>query len=211
MVESGTEGREPELARRIGAAVKVVRGIEPAPGKVEAGQLAAVRTALDEVTAEHARRGALDGLPGDAVARLETRIAALYGHAAATAIAAGEPGLAERWLAEAERISRDDDQRAELAAGRRAPERYRALVHGRVLIAGKRKRAARAIWRRLVESAAKGEDDPIARTATDELEAPRPFRFNGIGVGFYGRRKVWPDRSYATMRASRCCGSRSFL
>ncbi|HEX7843616.1 MAG TPA: hypothetical protein VF469_39355, partial [Kofleriaceae bacterium] len=63
MVEPGTEGREPELARRIGAAVKVVRGIEPAPSKVEAGQLAVVRTALDEVAAEHARRGALDGLP----------------------------------------------------------------------------------------------------------------------------------------------------
>src|SRR5258705_9608374 len=135
MVEQGTEDREPELATRIEAAVKVVREIEPAPGKVAATQLAAVRTALDAVTAERARRGALDGLSGDAVTRLEARIAALHGHAAAIAIAAGEPGFAERWLAEAERMTRDDEPRAELPAGRRAPEAYRALIHGRVLVA----------------------------------------------------------------------------
>src|SRR5262249_13318290 len=69
--------------------------------------------------------------------------------------------------------------------------------------------AARAIWRQLARDRSQREVDSIARAAIEELEAPRAIgpddrmptlsRINGIGAGFYGRRKVWPDRSYATM------------
>jgi hypothetical protein len=191
----------------MAAAAEVLRGIEPAPGKVEAADLAAVRAALEQVAAGYARRGALDGLSGDAVVRLEARSAALHAHAAAIAIAADDAGHAARWLAEAERLSRDDEQRAELAAARASHERFRQLVHGRVMIARGNERAARAAWRALRKG--KADDDAIARAAAEELDAPRPLRpgdrtptlsrINGIGAGFYGRRKRWPDGSYATM------------
>jgi hypothetical protein len=206
MVERG----EHEVVNMVVAAAQAMRGIEPVPGEVEAAQLSAVRSALDAMASGHARPGGLDGLPRDEVAQLEARMIALYERAAALAVALGELGPADRWLVEAERLARDEGHRAALAAGRRSQERFRALVHGRMLIADGRERAARAIWRKLAEARTRqGDVDPIARAAIEELEAPRALRpsdhmptlsrVNGIGAGFYGRRKIWPDRSYATM------------
>src|SRR5262245_46825206 len=125
MVEQGSDH---EVITLVEAAAKAVRGIEPVQGKVEAAQLSKVRSALDALMACHARRGGLDGLSADEVAEIEVTIVGIHARAAAIAIALGEGGHADRWLAEAERLARDDEQRAELSAGRRAPERFRALV-----------------------------------------------------------------------------------
>jgi hypothetical protein len=207
--------QEHEAVTLLVAAARTIRTLEPLPGKVEASDLSNARGALDKLAACHAKRGGLDGLSRDDVERVEGRMAALYAHAAAIAIALRETGQADRWLTDAEKLARDDGQRAELAAGRRSPERFRALIHGRMLIANDRERAARAVWRKLTRDQAQGEAraprgiDPIAQAAREELEAPRALgpndstptlaRINGIGAGFYGRSKVWPDGSYATM------------
>jgi hypothetical protein len=203
------ERREHEMVNLVVAAAQAMQGMEPVAGKVEAAELSKVRSALDAMAAGHARPGGLDGLSADNVAQLETRMVALYERAAAIAIALGETGQADRWLSDAERVARDDDQRTEIAAGRRSLERFRALVHGRMLIANGRERAARAIWRKLTQDRSQQGGDPIARAALEELEAPRALgpgartptlrRVNGIGAAFYGRSKVWPDRSYRTM------------
>jgi hypothetical protein len=203
------ERREHEMVNLVVAAGQAMRGVEPVAGKVDAAQLSTVRGALEAMAARHARPGGLDGLSREDIDRLEIRMIALYEGAAALAIALRETGPADRWLADAERLAREDGPRAELAAGRRSPERFRALVHGRMLFADDRARAARAIWRQLARDKAQGELDAIARAAIEELEAPRALgpgdrmptlsRINGIGAGFYGRSKTWPDRSYATM------------
>jgi cellulose synthase operon protein C len=179
----------------------IVRAIEPARGEVGAAQVLEVRTALERVAAE---RAGLARLPADDRAEREGAMATVYARAAAVAIAAGEEANAERWLTEAEALSHDDDQRAELAAARRSHERYRALVHGRNLFAHDHEPAARKLWKLLT----RGERDAISRAAADELKAPRPLRdrdsapslgrYNGVGAGFYGRRDTWSDGSYAT-------------
>jgi hypothetical protein len=204
-----SERREHEMVNLVMAAAQAMQGIEPVAGKVEAAQLSKVRSALDAMTAGHAKPGGLDGLSADDAEQLEARMFALHERAAAIAIALGESGQADRWLSDAERLARDDGQRAELAAGRRSLERFRALIHGRMLIANRRARAARAIWRKLVQDRSQMGGDAIARAAIEELEAPRALgpgdsmptlsRINGIGAGFYGRSKMWPDRSYRTM------------
>jgi len=187
----------------LAATWEAVRAIEPARGKVSSAQVLATRAGLEQVAVERGKRG---GVPRDADAtkELEAAMATVYARAAVVAIAGGDEANADRWLSEAEALSKDDDQRAELAAARRSHERYRALVHGRNLIANDREAAARTIWKQL----SKGEPDALARAAVDELKAPRPLRpqdsvptlarFNGIGVGFYGGRDHWQDGSYAT-------------
>lgn len=197
--------RDGEMAKVLEAAWAVVREIEPARGEVGAAQVLAARSALERVSAERAARGGRAQPDANDVAELEAQMATIYARAAAVAIAGGDEANAERWLAEAEVLSRDDDQRAEIAAARRSHERYRALVHGRNLIANDREAAARAIWKQLARGHA--EPDAIARAAASELAAPRPLRagdsvptlarYNGIGVGFYGRRDQWSDGSYA--------------
>lgn len=197
------------MVNLVVAAAQAMQGMEPVAGAVEAAQLSRVRSALDAMAAGHAKPGGLDGLSADDAGQVEARMVALYERAAAIAIALGETAAADRWLSDAERLARDDDQRAEIAAGRRSLERFRALVHGRMLFANGRGRAARAIWRKLTQDRSQQGGDPIARAAVEELEAPRALgpgdstptlaRINGIGAGFYGRSKVWPDRSYRTM------------
>jgi hypothetical protein len=192
------------MATVLETAWEVVRTIEPARGKVSMEDALAARTALERMAAE---RGAPDGLAqrsADDMAQRDEHMAVIYARAAAVAIAGGDEANAARWLSEAEALAHDDELRAELAAARRSHERYRALVHGRNLIANDRESAARTIWKQL----AKGEPDEIARAAADELKAPRPLRpddstptlarYNGIGAGFYGRRDPWSDGSYAT-------------
>ena len=195
------------MAKVFEATWEAVRTIEPALGKVSSAQVIATRTALERVVVERAAlrdRGEIDT---DEATQLDGAMATVYARAAAIAIAAGDEANTERWLREAELLSKDDDQRAELAAARQSHERYRALVHGRNLIANDRESAARAIWKQLTK-AAPDAPDAIARAAADELKAPRPLgpndstpslgRFNGFGVGFYGRRDPWPNRSYVT-------------
>jgi hypothetical protein len=204
MGNSGVEQAVPAaLANQLEAAWQHARSIEPARGKAGAEQVRELRTALEAVMAERAR---LDGaaLTGDARTAVDGSTATLHARAAVVAIAAGDEVSAERWLAIAEELSRDDAQRAELAAARRSHERYRALIHGRNLMARDRERAARTLWKAL----ARGGGDAIARAAADELTAPRPIRprdrmptlhrINGIGAAFYGARDRWPDRSYVT-------------
>ncbi|MBX3157677.1 MAG: hypothetical protein KF773_17020 [Deltaproteobacteria bacterium] len=175
--------------------------IEPVAGGVTldeveqlAKKLAAVsgliEAGLAEITDEEERTG------------VEGTLARIYARCAAVSIAAGDMARSDRWLAEAERHAHDEDELAELAAARKAQERYRTLVHGRNLIANHREAEARKLWRSLA-----GGDDAIARAARIEEKAPRPlgdralptlYRWNGIGLGFYGRRDHWPDGSYAT-------------
>jgi hypothetical protein len=198
------QAQDGEAEAAFEAAAQMIVAIEPARGKVSAAQILAIRTAIERASTTHAEHLARATLTGEARAGLEGRMAALHARAAAVAIAAGDEANAERWLAAAEPLAHDDDQRAEIAAARRSHERYRGLIHGRFLIAHDRESDARKIWKALV----KGEPDAISRAAADELKAPRPLgprdsapslgRYNGIGVGFYGRRDEWPDRSYAT-------------
>lgn len=213
---------EEELARTLETVWDLVRAIEPARGKVLSQQVLEARTALERMAAAYAqhRVGAKSGADATAPAGgtsdgktesdddiergVHGSMATIYARAGAVAIAAGDEANAERWLAEAERLSPDDDQRAEIATARRSHERYRALVHGRNLIACGHESDARKIWKQLTL----GESDAITRAADVELKAPRPLgpddkmptlsRFNGIGAGFYGRRDPWPDGSYAT-------------
>ncbi|HEX3475891.1 MAG TPA: hypothetical protein VHT91_12785, partial [Kofleriaceae bacterium] len=203
------ERREHEMVNLVVAAAQAMQGMEPVAGKVGAAELPKLRSALDAMAALHARPGGLDGLSVDAVEQLEARMVALHERAAAIAIAVGDTGQAERWLNDAERVAREDGPRAEIAAGRRSLERFRALIHGRMLVANGRARAAQVIWRKLSQDRSQQGGDPIARAAIEELEAPRALgpgdraptlsRLNGIGAAFYGRSKVWPDRSYRTI------------
>jgi len=195
------------LVKVLESAWQLVREIEPARGKVTDAQVTAARAALDQVAIERARHD-LSRVDPDEARRLKLAIAAVHARAAALAIAAGDEANAERWLAIAEPASPDDDQRAEIATARRAQDRYRALVHGRYLIAHGHESAARTIWKPLARPPVATDGDAISRAATGELQAPRPlgpndsvptlYRFNGIGVGFYGSRDRWPDGSYAT-------------
>jgi hypothetical protein len=201
MVESGI-GKDPLFAV-LEKTWDVVREIEPAHRLVSSAQVLAIRDALAPMVAEHARWRSVERPDGE-VEQIDGVMATIYARAAAAAIAAGDEANAERWLAAAEPLSRDDDQRAEIAAARRSHERYRALVHGRNMIAKQRESDARRVWKSLTD----GEPDAITRAARAELAAPRAlgpddnppalYRFNGIGVGFYGRRDEWPDGSYAT-------------
>lgn len=205
MVEQGTEARERILTQQIEAAARTATEIEPAQGRIGPADMERLRAQLAPLEAAYGERAELAAIAGDGAARLEAVMANIYARAAAIAIAADSQADAERWLGVAEALTGDDDQRAELAAARCAPERFRALAHGRALFAGGRTRDAQAILRRL----AAGERDAIRRSALEELEAPRPIgagdsmpslhRVNGIGAAFYGRRKAWPDGSYATM------------
>jgi hypothetical protein len=181
--------------RALESAWQVVRAVEPVRGKVLDAELADVRVAIEQSIAQ---------LAPEPVPELGGKIAAVYGRAAAIAIAAGDEMLADRWLAAAEARATDPDHRAELAAARGAHERFRGLVHGRYLYARGRAAVARKAWKSLT----KGAPDAIARAALEELRAPRQIgpgdrlpklhRINGIGTGFYGRRNRWPDGSYAT-------------
>ncbi|HEX4417069.1 MAG TPA: hypothetical protein VH165_04175 [Kofleriaceae bacterium] len=191
------------LDERIGATWEAVRAVEPARGAVEPAQLAAVHIALDELTAERARHD-LSALPAEARDKIDGSMAAIYARGAVVATAASDDAAAARWLTTAAELARDDEQRAQLIAAQNAPERYRALSHGRILFARGHESAARKLWK----TVARGDADAMARTATAELEAPRPikpgtkmptlYRLNGFGAAFYGRRDVRRDGSYVT-------------
>lgn len=181
----------------------VVGAVEPARGSVRPSDVLAARDALERMVAERTARCDPTQIEPDAARHLDARMATIYGRAAAIAIAADDAALADAWLAAAERLA-SDDQRAELAAARRSPERYRALVHGRALLAGGEESQARKVWKRLT----RGEPDAISRAAEAELDAPIPvggavsapglWTINGIGTRFFARRDARPDRSYVT-------------
>ncbi len=199
---AGDEGAgEPDeaheaLARAAKAAAEAAFEIAPVAGAVTGAQLEEVRARLAEL-----------GAAAAAVSRdddLDTALAMLHGRCAAIAIAAGDQAAAARWLADALRFSRDEDQRAELEAAAGQPERFRALVHGRYLFAQGQERAARRLWKQLGKGAP--ARDAIARSAAAELKAPRPldgklptlWSYNGFGIRFAGHRDEWANGTYAT-------------
>jgi len=194
-------GMQSEAERRYLAAVTaawdLAREIEPVAG-IDRERVADLRAAVERARAAEA--GVLDEMDDDGRAEVEDAVATMLGRSAAVAFAAGDADLAAVWLEAAAGARHDELQRGELEAGRRDPERHRALVHGRYLFAQRRERAARAAWKRLA-----GGDDGIARAAAAELRAPRPlrgaptlWRLNGFGLGFYGERDRRPDGSYVT-------------
>ena len=182
------------------SAWEYVSWIEPALGKVSREEIARVEAAIATME-EHT--GELDELEEDDYASAAGAVAVLYARAAALALAANDEPLAHRWLDEGETFA-DDAYAEQLAAGRRTPERFRRLVHGRYLIANGRDNEAHALWRELVKE---NGDDAIAEAARIEQKAPRPLKdgqmptlwtYNGIGLGFAGARDHWDDGSYAT-------------
>ena len=187
--------------RRIEAAWEAARAQEPARGAVTSQQLDDIRAAIDAARAAH--RDGVEDLRGLERMEVEGALATALARAAVAALAAGDDATAEQWLKDAEALSEEPDQREELAAARKAPERYRLLVHGRNRFAAGDEARARALWQELVDA---GPDDVLGRAAAGELEAPRPyrgnqpelFRWNGIGLGFYGDRDAARDGSYVT-------------
>jgi len=172
--------------------IAVVKSVEPVAG---------VAT-LDHV--DRARRAVAEGAPyRSPPVQLDdeqraTMVIALK-RAAAIAVAAGDVASAEHFLGIADTFA-DDEQRAELAAGRADPAGFRGLVHGRYLIAMRKERRARAAWSRVKKTT---RDETLRRAAIAELQAPRPidsapslFTFNGVGVRLAGRRDPRPDGSY---------------
>jgi len=196
-----TTGADDGLLERIKWAWETARGIEPARGSTDRSQVQAVRAAIEQMS--RAKDAELAGMSAEDRDDAEAAIASVYARAAAVAIAAADEDTGYKWILEAEQLSKDEDQRAELAVARRTPERYRALVHGRNLMANGGERAALSIWKTLAKD---GDKDAISRAAKLAIRAPRPLgnstptlaRWNGVGLGFYGSRDRWSDGSYAT-------------
>ncbi|HLL23112.1 MAG TPA: hypothetical protein VK427_13320, partial [Kofleriaceae bacterium] len=174
-----------------------VSTIEPALGKVTRDELRRVEGSIAAI--EH-HAGELAELAGDELDGARSTIAMLYARGAAIAVAAGEEGIAQRWFDAGQPYATDEAYAAQLAEGRREPERFRQLAHGRYLIAKRREAAARKLWRDLVKANATGA---IALAAKAEQQAPRPldgasptlWTLNGVGLGFAGSRDAWDDGS----------------
>lgn len=189
------------LVDELETAWEYVSSIEPAREKVSREELRRVEGAIAEVE-RYVHE--LDDLPADEAESTQSALAVLYARGAAIAIAAGDDVVAQRWFDEGEGYAVDEAYAAQFVDGRRDPERFRKLVQGRQLIAAGRERAARALWREVVKANA---TDALAAAATAEQKAPRPLKngqtptlwtYNGIGVGFAGRRDRWDDGSYCT-------------
>ena len=190
-----------QLLEILKATWETTRAVEPAPG-ADPAQLAAVRTAIEKLAA--AQTAGLAALSGDDRTEAQGALTAVYARAAAVAYACGDEATGYQWVLEAERLCEDDDVKAELGVARRKPERYRTLVHGRNLAANRREPAARKLWTQLI---AEDASDGVGRSARRELDAPRPvesmpslWRWNGIGLGFYGER----DRDGETYVTTHC-------
>ncbi|MCE9580743.1 MAG: hypothetical protein K8W52_46915, partial [Deltaproteobacteria bacterium] len=176
---------------------ELVSAIEPI-AEVATGRIAEVHVVIARATTAQT---AMTMLTSAERAEADAAMVTVLGRAAAIAIAADDP-VADDWLARAERTSRDDKLRERFTAGRRTPDRYRALVHGRYLMARGREREALALWKDLAQEQPR---DAIGRAAIDERNGPRPLkgtptlgRLNGFGAGFYGERDARPDGTYVT-------------
>jgi hypothetical protein len=167
------------------------------PARVSADDLAAVRARLAAITARLDEPAASP----TAQAWLDARIAALYGHAAALAVAGGDDINAARWLEIAEAHA-TGDERGVLAAARLAPARYRQLAEGRVWRDGGNPGRAARCWKALrgddaIAAAARAERTAPVPLGPDEA-GPVPWSINGLGTRLYGRRDVAADRTYTT-------------
>lgn len=176
---------------------------EPATGKVTASDLGELSARVDALATLQAE--GLEAIDSeDERTAMSGTLALVYARCAAVAIAGGDAASGDRWLSDAHGFAVDDDLRDELAAARLAPQRYRALVHGRNLIANEQEAAARRVWNELTKDKI---DDLFTKAAREELAAPRPladgqlptlWSWNGVGLAFRGRRDQWPDGSYVT-------------
>ncbi|MBK9035286.1 MAG: hypothetical protein IPL61_29210 [Myxococcales bacterium] len=170
-------------------------------GAVSVADVAALRVRLDALAAERARADA--DLTAADRAEVEQALMTIYARAGVVALAAGDEATSATWLAAARAHARDADQRELLDAAQASPARYQRLAHARYLFTNDRERAARKVCAGLARDRA---GDAIARAARAELDAPRPLRgdgptlarWNGCGVGFYGRRDQRGDGSYTT-------------
>ncbi|MBS1122008.1 MAG: hypothetical protein H6Q90_4236 [Deltaproteobacteria bacterium] len=201
--DGGLAQEEAELVEAAKRAYAMAAAIAPAAGQVTPAEVETLRVALDEVLdlTEAGLAAAPNDDEHDATSRL---LAFVYARCAAVAIAAGDDRTAHRWLGLAEQLAVEVELRDELTAARSNLERYRMLVHGRNLMAHGQHRAARKLWTELAKTST---TDTIARSARQELDAPRPLRngelpglgsYNGFGLGFYGSRDHSPDHSYVT-------------
>ena len=189
------------LLDELKSAWDYVSSIEPALGKVSVHELRRVEGSIAAVE-QHA--GELDELDADDADSAQSALAVLYARGAAIAIAAGAEDVAQRWFDEGEGYAVDEAYAAQFMDGRRDPERFRKLVQGRWQIANHREGEARKLWREVVKA---NETDAIAMAAKAEQKAPRPLKngqmpslwtYNGIGLGFSGKRDRWDDGSYVT-------------
>lgn len=189
------------LLDELKSAWDYVSSIEPALGRVSRDELRRVEgsiAAVEQHTAE------LDELDAEDSESAHAALAVLYARGAAIAIAAGAEEVAHRWFDAGEGYALDEAYAAQFTDGRRDPDRFRKLVQGRWQIANHREGEARKLWREVVKANA---TDALAVAANAEQKAPRPLKggqmpslwtYNGIGVGFSGKRDRWDDGSYAT-------------
>lgn len=180
------------------------RDLEPDGGRTDwpslLGRLALVQSTV--------RTRVLEPLPGalqdagdrrDDWARL---VADLISRAAAVHFAAGDALECDRTLARAAEIAPEEQFRAELQAGRRDPAAFCSLQHARWLRAHGRDAQARKVLRSMRKAT---QEEPLLQAARHVEQAPRAirsapplFRFNGIGVGLYGRRDVRDETHVST-------------
>ena len=179
---------------------EIATTVEPVAGKATRDHVDRIRRAHDELMHQFAADSA--GMDDGERERVQSALHILSERAAAIAIAAGDRTTADRLLDAALELAGTDDERALLRAATVAREEFRALVHGRYLMARGDEPIAVEIWTKVRDSA---PDEVLRRAASDAIDGPRPIgsvpsleRWNGIGGGIYGKRDRRPDGSYVT-------------
>nr|MDQ3370518.1 hypothetical protein [Myxococcota bacterium] len=125
---STTMAADETLHATLQTAWELATSIDPALGTVVRAQWTTLEAAIERLA--RAQETGLDELAEDDVLDAEAALAGTYLRAAAVAIAAGEEGAAHRWFDAAEELTHDADElHAVIVAARRAPERFRTLVH----------------------------------------------------------------------------------
>jgi tetratricopeptide (TPR) repeat protein len=148
---------------------------------------------------------AIEEVDGELVTLIPCRAAHLLADSAAVLSAAGEDLRAADWLAQAERMTTDDDHKVELAAAQKEPAVFTRMCLARWLLNAGRfadaDREAKRVRRETKQAA-------FTERATKLLRGPRPIRggapslvtVNGFGTGLYGSRDHDPEGSYIATR-----------
>lgn len=184
----------------IEGAWDLVRGLEPAADRVTPADLTRVRAAVAAMAAARAEGEERLGATDRGAAR--TAAMSVHARAAAVAMAGGDVLTARTWLQAALDDCTDPAQAELLRAAQDDPESYRGLVHVRYLVARGETSTAKVIAQRLLRRSA----EPLTAALERALDGPRPvgrggptlWRFNGCGLGFYGKRDRGVDGSYVT-------------
>ena len=164
---------------------------EPCPGRADRERATAhARTFRERILPT--LTAARSTLPRDEAEAAAAAVTATGAEVAALLAAAGDSARAAELLTLLE-SSAPAPLAAQLAAARRDPDGFGALMHGRWLLQAGRRRAARRALARAADSRAPA----LADAARATLDAPEPirsapglFRLNGCGLGLYGHRDV---------------------